>query len=105
MLKYDDLPEYCSDFLSYLETIQNRSVQTVNEYYYDIRMFLRFVKMFKFGAKDEFDDIYIKDMEVTILEKLTLSDFYTYMTFLSRNRHASSKTRARKVASLRSFYK
>ncbi|OQB51761.1 MAG: Tyrosine recombinase XerD [Firmicutes bacterium ADurb.Bin146] len=105
MLKYDDLPEYCRDFLSYLETIQNRSIQTVNEYYYDIRMFLRFVKILKFNVKDEFDDINVKDIQVSVLEKLTLSDFYAYMTFLSRNRKASSKTRARKVASLRSFYK
>ena len=105
MLKYEDLPDYCRDFLSYLETIQNRSPQTVNEYYYDIRMFLRFVKILKFNAKEEFDEITVKDMDVSVLEKLTLSDFYAYMTFLSRNRGASSKTRARKVASLRSFYK
>lgn len=105
MLKYEDLPDYCRDFLSYLETIQNRSPQTVNEYYYDIRMFLRFVKILKFNAKEEFDEITVKDMDVGVLEKLTLSDFYAYMTFLSRNRGASSKTRARKVASLRSFYK
>ncbi len=105
MLKYEDLPDYCRDFLSYLETIQNRSPQTVNEYYYDIRMFLRFVKILKFNAKEEFDEITVKDMDVRVLEKLTLSDFYAYMTFLSRNRGASSKTRARKVASLRSFYK
>ena len=75
MLKYDDLPEYCRDFLSYLETIQNRSIQTVNEYYYDIRMFLRFVKILKFNVKDEFDDINVKDIQVSVLEKLTLSDF------------------------------
>lgn len=105
MLKYEDLPDYSRDFLSYLETIQNRSPQTVNEYYYDIRMFLRFVKILKFNAKEEFDEITVKDMDVSVLEKLTLSDFYAYMTFLSRNRGASSKTRARKVASLRSFYK
>lgn len=105
MLKYEDLPDYSRDFLSYLETIQNRSPQTVNEYYYDIRMFLRFVKILKFNAKEEFDEITVKDMDVRVLEKLTLSDFYAYMTFLSRNRGASSKTRARKVASLRSFYK
>ncbi|OQB99597.1 MAG: Tyrosine recombinase XerD [Firmicutes bacterium ADurb.Bin099] len=105
MLKYEDLPDYSRDFLSYLETIQNRSPQTVNEYYYDIRMFLRFVKILKFNAKEEFDEITVKDMDVRVLEKLTLSDFYAYMTFLSRNRGASSKTRARKVASLKSFYK
>ncbi|MFA5340470.1 MAG: tyrosine recombinase XerC [Clostridia bacterium] len=105
MLKYDDLPEYCRDFLSYLETIQNRSLQTVNEYYYDIRMFLRFIKILKFNTKDNFEEINVMDVHVTELEKMTLSDFYAYMSFLSRNRNASSKTRARKVASLRSLYK
>ncbi|HPJ76074.1 MAG TPA: tyrosine recombinase XerC [Clostridia bacterium] len=105
MLKYDDLPEYCRDFLSYLETIQNRSVQTVNEYYYDLRMFLRFIKILKFNSKEPFDEIIVVDINVKILEQLTLSDFYAYMTFLSRTRSASAKTRARKVASIRSFYK
>lgn len=105
MLKYEDLPEYCRDFLSYLETIQNRSINTVNEYYYDLRMFLRFLKALKFNAKEEFNEIVVNDMSVKVLEELTLSDFYAYMTFLSRTRHASAKTRARKVASIRSFYK
>ena len=63
MLKYDDLPEYCRDFLSYLETIQNRSVQTVNEYYYDLRMFLRFVKILKFKSNEPFDEIYLRISE------------------------------------------
>ncbi len=105
MFKYEDLPDYCRNYLSYLETIQNRSKQTVNEYYYDLRMFLRFLKVSKFKAKEEFDQIKVDDISVNVLEELSLSDFYDYMTFLSRTRNASAKTRARKVASIRSFYK
>ncbi len=105
MIRYKDVPEYCRDFLSYLETIQNRSVLTVNEYYYDLRMFLRYLKIYKEGAKEEFNQIDASDLDIAVLENLSLSDLYSYMSFLSRDKGASAKTRARKVSSIRSFYK
>ena len=41
---YDDVPEYIKNFLMYMKNIQNRSKNTVKEYYYDLRNAFRFFK-------------------------------------------------------------
>ena len=39
-----ELPPAARDFLSYLDSIKNKSQNTVKEYFYDLRMFLRYIK-------------------------------------------------------------
>ena len=39
-----EAPELIRDFLQYHETIKNHSTRTVDAYYIDLRLFLRFVK-------------------------------------------------------------
>ncbi len=45
MERYHDAPQILRDFLSYHETIKGQSRRTVSEYYLDLRMFLRFLKL------------------------------------------------------------
>ena len=47
MQTYQDCPQVLREFLSYHETIKGQSKRTVSEYYLDIRMFLRFVKLMR----------------------------------------------------------
>ena len=44
---YDDVPEIMREFLQYMISIKNRSINTVNEYYYDLRYAFRFLKLYK----------------------------------------------------------
>lgn len=105
MIEYNSMPGFCRDFLSYMETIQNRSLETVNGYYYDLRIFFKYIKKVKYGCNDEFENIRIDDITVKDLENMNISDFYAYMTYLTRERSDTAKTRARKVASIRSLYR
>ena len=41
-MDYTDAPQVLRDFLTYHETICGHSKATVNQYYLDLRMFLRF---------------------------------------------------------------
>ena len=41
----NDCPEPLKNFLFYMETIQGRSVRTVEAYYIDLRTFFRFLLM------------------------------------------------------------
>lgn len=103
---FDDIPFILKDFLSYMETIRGKSKNTIQEYYYDLRLFLRFLKIHK-GLEQpgkEPGEIHIKNMDTNILKEVTLSDLYSFMSFLSRERDNSSSSRARKVASIRSFF-
>jgi len=100
-------PVEVKDFLSYMETIQGKSINTINEYNYDLRLFFRFLKVHKnLVNKDvEFDNIDISDIDIDFIKKIDLSDLYAFMTYLSRERKDKTSTRARKVSCLKSFFK
>ncbi len=98
-------PRILADFLNYMETIKGKSRNTVKEYFYDLRLFFRYLKYSRnpSGASD-FESIDISDVTVDDIKTVTLSDLYSYMSFTSRQRNNNASSRARKVASLRSFF-
>ncbi len=104
-LEFNELPIFAKDYLAYMDTVKNCSENTIREYFYDLRLLLKFTKRHKFGLKTPIAEITIDELEVAILDDVTLSDLYAYMTFLNRERGMSSRSRARKVASLKSLYK
>lgn len=102
----NEAPFIVKDFLSYMETIKGKSKNTTHEYYYDLRLFFRFMKIHK-GMDDpgkDFELIDIKDIDIQMVKGITLSDLYSFMSFLSRERDNNSSSRARKVASIKSFF-
>ena len=111
-------PALLRDFLVYHETIQGHSRRTVDEYFLDLRNFFRYIKLLKGRAPRtaELDQIDISDLDLDLARSVTISDVYSYMSYLSRDRakHANCPTtgyglepsaRARKIAAIRSFYK
>lgn len=104
---FEEAPVLLKDFLNYLYTIRGKSVNTIQVYFYDLRVFLRFIKLHKklVPKSAEFDSIDISDVDANFLKTITLSDLYSYMSFVSNNRSNSAYARARKVASLKSFFK
>ncbi|MDL2273162.1 tyrosine recombinase XerC [Oscillospiraceae bacterium OttesenSCG-928-G22] len=113
-----DVPELLRQFLVYHETIRGHSKQTVDEYYLDLRTFFRFLKRERgLVPKDApFDDISISDVDLALIRSVALSDVYDFLNYLSRERATqhndpdasvglSAVSRARKVASIRSFFK
>jgi len=111
-------PQILKDFLMYHENIKGHSPKTVDEYFLDLRTFFRFLKIERglVPRTTNFDDIPIKDIDLAFLRDVTLNEVYDYLTFLARdrvvNQHShykeyglSAKTRARKIACIRSFYK
>ncbi len=113
-----DAPPVVRDFLTYHETIQGHSKKTVDEYFLDLRNFFRYIKLEKnrVPRSTELDEIPIDDVDLELIRSVRLSDIYAYMSFLSRDRLKNAKrpdagsgleasSRARKVATIRSFYK
>lgn len=111
-------PQILRDYLNYMSSVKGRSDATVKEYYLDLRTFFRFLKRYKdiVPADMIFDDIPIDDINIDFIRDVTLSDMYEYMIFAKNERptyHKSAvttvgneaRTRSRKTASLRSFYK
>ena len=102
-----EAPPILRDFLGYHETIQGHSRRTVDEYYLDLRNFFRFLKQNKNLVPKgiSLDDISIADADLSLVRDVTLTDIYSYMNYLSRERGLNNTSRARKVATIRSFYK
>ena len=113
-----EAPPILRDFLGYHKTVKSHSPRTVDEYFLDLRNFFRYMKQTRIpSCKDmKLDEIDIMDVDITFVKSITLTDVYDYMDYLSRERarhHNSEKTeyginsasRARKIATIRSFYK
>ena len=111
-------PDILREFLFYHETIKGHSKKTIDEYFLDLRVFFRFLKVYKgLVSKDiPFDEISIMDVDFDFVQSITISDVYEYLAFLSRDRPKnpnsrnksyglSVATRARKTAVIRSYYK
>lgn len=84
----EDSPEILLDFLSYHETIKAHSQRTVDEYYLDLRNFFRYLKWTRDPALQEqpMESVDIRDVDLTFVGSVTLTEIYAYMSYLSRDR-------------------
>ncbi len=111
-------PRILRDFLVYHETIKGHSRATVDEYFLDLRNFFRYLKIERglVPRSTEFDEISIMDVDLAFVGAVTLEEVYDYLSYLARDRvrnensrepsyGLSATTRARKIATIRSFYK
>lgn len=102
----DDAPYYLKDFIMYMETIKGKSEKTVDEYFFDLRTFLRYMKVLKKQESIEnFDKISIADIPISFIREITLHDLYEYLSYTLSERLNNASSRSRKVSSLKSFYK
>lgn len=112
-----DSPQLLLDFLSYHETIKAHSQRTVDEYYLDMRNFFRYLKQLRDPALSGklLNEIDIRDVDLAFISRITLTDIYGYLTYLSRervqhqhseisNKGLNAASRARKLATIRSFF-
>lgn len=103
----NDCPSYLKNFLVYMETIKGRSSRTVDGYYVDLREFLRFLSVYNHLSPSDCDEknICISDIPFSVIESVTLAIAHEFLYVCMKDRNNNSKTRARKVSSLRSFFK
>lgn len=118
MQHYHDCPQILRDFLIYHETIKGQSKLTISEYYLDLRMFLRFMKLMRsdMPIHTRLDDIDIKGIDLEFIRSVTTSDVFDFLSYLASDRTPnpdaaapdygiSPAARARKLSAIKSFYK
>ena len=118
MNQYQDCPQILRDFLIYHETIKGQSHLTSQEYYLDLRMFLRFMRLMRndMPVNTNLDDIPIKDIDLDFIRSITTSDVFDFLSYLTTvriknpdsavpERGISTSSSARKLAAIKSFYK
>ena len=110
MMKYSnspDVPPLLKEFLQHIYAIKNKSELTVEEYCIDNMMFLRFLKCGDKPAPSspELAEIDVSDVDIDFLRAVTLSDAYRFLSYCKEVRNNDSAARARKVSSIRAFFK
>jgi site-specific recombinase XerD len=101
----DNLPEILINYLNYNANL-NKSKGTINEYKYDLVSFIKYIKKLKSkSTKIKIEEININDLDVSFFNKITLNDIYSYMSYLKDECNNVATSRARKVASIKSFFK
>ena len=118
MQKYTDCPQILRDFLTYHENIKGQSPRTISEYYLDLRMFLRFIRLMRndMPLNTPLEDIPIKDIDLKFIETITTSEIFDFLSYLANDRAINPDSpapdygiepsaRARKLSAIKSFYK
>lgn len=118
MKRYSDCPQVLREFLIYHENIMGQSQLTISEYYLDLRMFLRFVKLMRadMPITTDLDSIDIRDIDISFIREIDTPDIFDFLSYLANDRAVnpesaapdygiSAAARARKLSSIKSFYK
>ena len=117
MERFHDCPPVLREFLTYHDTIKGQSPKTIEEYYLDLRMFLRFMVLVKneMPYQTDLDSISIKDVDLKFIDSITVADIFDFLSYLANDRanHESgyaetgigTAARARKLSAIKSFYK
>ncbi len=94
-------------YSNYMLAVLGRAELTVTEYKYDIICFFRFWKRDhgKVSKDIPFDEIDISDISVKDIERVTTDDLLVFLIWLNREKNLSNSSRARRIASLKSFFK
>ncbi len=100
-------PESVRSFLIYNEAIKNKSSATVKEYYLDLITFFRYIKTIKgkISIEVDFSEIDVSDVDIALIKTININDLYSFLIFCKDKRKNNSTTRARKVSTLRAYFK
>jgi len=118
MPDFTDCPQILREFLAYHDTIKGQSQMTIQEYYLDLRLFLRFMWMVKHEMpySTDLDELSIKAVDLSFIRTIGTTDIYDFLSFLANDRlkdpdspgsdkGIGSAARARKLSAIKSFYK
>ena len=118
MKRSSDCPQVLREFLIYHENIMGQSQLTISEYYLDLRMFLRFIKLMRadMPITTDLDTIDIRDIDISFIREIDTPDIFDFLSYLANDRAVnpesaapdygiSAAARARKLSSIKSFYK
>ena len=91
-----EIPKIVKNYLDYLTVIQGRANSTTYAYSLDLMLLVDFLK-----AKDKFKDM---EFDENFIKEIELNDLYKFLAYVKNERENNSSTRSRKIASIKSFF-
>ena len=107
---FDTMPARAKEFLNYQSVIKNRSAASVEQYCLDLRLFFKFMyckinNISNDETENEDANIDISVFDDDFYNNITLGDAYDFLAYCRSDRENREKARARKVSSMRAFFK
>ncbi len=103
---FSDAPSILKEFLYYSQTIRGLSPKTVESFYIDLKLFFKFMIQKRSSCINKtINDIKISDIDLDFITTITQSDILEFLYFVTNQRNNSPSARARKISSLRGFFK
>ena len=103
---HDDVCAAVNDYLHYVAVIKGRSLQTVFNYYVDLRDFFRFMVVRRnLCAEDCLEHFQWSVVDAAFIKTISSGDVLEYLYMLQRQKNCKATTRNRKLSSLRGFFR
>lgn len=102
------LPGPVTEFSNYMLVVRGRSKRTVEQYEIDLMLFFKYIKAKRSGlptSGEDFDGMTIYELDYDFAASVTKLEVLDFLTFAADGRENNARTRARKLSSLRSFYR
>ena len=104
----NEMPEAVKRFTTYLRVTKNRSAKTVAEYEHDLLTFFRYMAATDAGIpydSEEFLNVDLRGIDYAYLDKISQEDILNYLGYAALDRKNEAATRARKLSSLKTYFK
>ena len=87
MQRYHDCPQILREFLIYHENIKGQSQLTISEYYLDLRMFLRFIKLMRndMPMNTDLADIDIRTIDLKFIQDIETADIFDFLSYVTHS--------------------
>jgi len=101
-----DAPDILLEFLEYHSTVRGHSDRTIEGYYLDLKILLRFIKKRKrlVDPATPFSEIDITDVDMDLIRQIKIEDLYRYQSFSPQGSSLSAASRCRRTSSVKSFF-
>ncbi len=105
-IRHDDVCTLVNDYLHYTAVVKGRSLQTVFNYYIDLKDFFAFLLMSRgLNTKSETEQFAQTQIDTKMIQGITATDIYEFLYMLQRQKNCKATTRNRKLSALRGFFK
>ena len=104
---YSNAPSIIKEFLCYSQTIKGLSPRTVEGNFIDLQLFFRFIiqKRNNNINNELLNETDISGVDLELVSSVTQSDILEFLYFVTNERNNSAASRARKISSIRSYFK
>lgn len=104
---YSKAPEVLKEFIFYSETIKGLAARSVRGNYIDLQLFFKFIIQKRNNSidNDTINEVDISNIDIDFISKITQSDILEFLYFLKSARKNEKSSRARKLSSIKSFFK